>query len=509
MLLHHQFIRTAKRLPDKTAIIDRTTGQNITYGKALIAALILADKFKSYDPGAIGIMLPTSAGAVLSILGALCGGRVPIMINYSTGAAENAKFAQERCGFKTIVTSRALLDKIKCRRIDGMVFIEEIMDSVSLPNKLKVTAKTSFPAGLIGKFFVKGRSADDNALILFTSGSEKEPKAVPLTHRNIGANVAGLIEAFELSETDVFMANLPYFHVFGQTANLWVPLTLGMTIATYANPLDYKMIPRIVREERATLLVGTPSFFWGYLQKSEPGDFATLRIALAGADKCPDALREAWAEKHRIPLIEAYGTTETSPAITVNTPGADRPGSVGRPLPGMEIKIIGLETGKECGTGETGKILVKGDSVMNGYLNDIEETSLRIKNGWYDTGDMGYLDEDGYLWLAGRLKRFAKIGGEMVSLVRIEDELQRLLPADVGCCVVELPDAVKGAKIVAAVTGRVEERSVLKKLAERLPPICLPKRFVELDELPTMGSGKIDFRRVAEMVAYAGTEVRT
>ncbi len=509
MLLHHKFIETAKRLPGKTAVIDRTTGRNVSYKKALIGALILASKFKKYEPGAIGIMIPTSAGAALSILGALISGRTPVMINYSTGAAQNAEFAQEKAGFKTIVTSKALIEKIGCRHVEGMIFIEEIMDDISTTEKLRAAAKATLPLKLLLKLFTHNGAETDNALILFTSGSEKEPKAVPLTHRNISANVAGLVDVFGLSEDDIFLANLPYFHVFGQTGNLWVPFFCGMTIVSYANPLDYKMIPKIVREEKVTLMVGTPSFLWGYLHKSQPGDFSTLRIVLAGADKCPDSLRQAWSEKHTVPLVEAYGATETSPAIAANTPQMNRPGSVGKVMPGLKVRIENLDTGLECAVAETGKVLVKGDSVMKGYLNDLEETSLRIKRGWYDTGDMGYLDEDGYLWLAGRLKRFVKIGGEMVSLVRVENELEELLPPDTSCCVVELPDPVKGAIIVAALTVSVDEKQLRKELAKHLPKIALPRQFIQLDELPTMGSGKIDFRQVAHLVAAAMPPART
>jgi len=343
-------------------------------------------------------------------------------------------------------------------------------------------------------------SLDENVIILFTSGSEKEPKAVQLTHRNILANVQSLEKVLTLSEKDIFLANLPYFHVFGQTANLWAPLYFGMTIVTYANPLDFRAICEVVRQEQCTLMVGTPSFFWGYLHKSKPGDFESVRIMLAGADKCPDALRKGFLEQHNKVLLEAYGTTETSPGITVNTPEFNRPGSVGRVLPGVKLLVENYETGKECRTGEIGKILVKGDNVMKGYFDDFEETTMHIRHGWYDTGDMGWMDKDGYLWHVGRLRRFMKVGGEMISLIRVEDELEKHLPEGALCCVVEIPDALRGAKIVAAITQRVDEQSVLKKMSANLPNICLPKQFVVIDDLPKMASGKIDFRTVTSMV---------
>jgi len=499
MLLHHHFVRIAKQFESKLAFIDRTTDKRVTYGKALIASLILADKFKKYDEGFIGIMIPTSAGCALSILGALMSGRTPVMINYSTGAAQNCEYAQKKCAFKTIIASKALVEKINCPRVPGMVFIEDIMETVSLLDKIKSALRAKLPVERLLKKLHIG-DEDDNAIILFTSGSEKDPKAVQLTHKNISANVDGLKAVFEFSSDDIFLANLPLFHVFGQTANLWLPLYYGMTIVTYANPLEFKMICTIIREEKVTFVCGTPIFMWGYVRKSEPGDFASCRIMLAGADKTPDSLRQEFIHKHNINLLEGYGCTETSPAICVNTPTANRPGSVGLPLPNVKVRVENYETGEECAVGEIGKILVKGDSVMKGYFDDFEGTTLSIRHGWYDTGDMGYHDSDGYVWHVGRLKRFMKIGGEMVSLIRVENVLEHLLPDDVACCVVEVPDSVRGAKIVVAITQKIDEKAILKKMAEELPNIALPKHFVVFDELPKMGSGKIDFRRITDMV---------
>lgn len=499
MLLHQHFVRIAKRYGDKLAFIDRTSDKRVSYSKALIASLILSEKFRKYKEGFLGIMIPTSAGCALSILGALMSGRTPVMINYSTGAANNALYAQKKCNFKTIITSKALLEKINCPVIEGMVFIEDIMEELSGREKLKAALKAKLPVSLILKM-VHGGHEDDNIVILFTSGSEKDPKAVQLTHRNIASNIASFSKVMKLYESDVMLANLPYFHVFGLTVNLWTPLFHGMKIVAYANPLDYRMICNIISEERPSVMVGTPSFLWGYLRKSEEGNFKSIRLIVSGADKCPDALRKEFLEKHGITLYEGYGATETSPVISVNTPENNKPGSVGKVLPDVSVRIENYETGKECGPGEVGRILVKGDLVMRGYLHDFEETSMRIRHGWYDTGDMGYLDTDGFLWHSGRLKRFVKIGGEMVSLVKVEDVLLKLLPENTACSVVEIPDAHKGVKIVAAVTQKVDERRILKLMSEHLPNIALPKQFIVIEELPKMGSGKIDFRGVTEMV---------
>ncbi len=499
MLLHQEFIRNARKFGSKPAIVDRFLDKNVSYEKALIASLILANKFRRYRDGFIGIMVPTSAGCMLSILGVLMAGKVPVMINYSTGAANNAEYAQRKCGFKTIIASRALLEKIGCRLVSGMVFIEDIMESVGPLDKVGALIKAKLPLSFLLKSVHEGEP-DDNLVILFTSGSEKDPKAVQLTHRNIGSNVLDIGRVLTVTSEDVMLANLPLFHVFGHNVDFWLPLLYGMTIVAYANPLEYRKVSSIVREEKVSLMVGTPSFFAGYLRQSDPGDFASLRVAVAGADKTPDSLREGFLQKHNLELCEGYGTTETSPVVSTNLPGANKPGSIGKVLPSVRVKIVDINTGEALPPGGEGKILVKGDLVMKGYFDDLEETSLRIKDGWYETGDMGVLDEEGYLWHRGRLKRFVKIGGEMVSLVKVETVMQNLLPEGVDCCVVEVPDSLKGAKIVAAVTAEVGERRLLKAMADELPAIALPKQFVVLGEFPKMGSGKIDFRSITETV---------
>ena len=213
------------------------------------------------------------------------------MINYSTGAEGNAKYAQKKCKFKTIITSRALLEKIGCPVIEGMVMIEDIMEGVTVVDKLKAALKAKLPLSLLLGSIHKG-DEDDTAAILFTSGSEKDPKAVQLSHRNIASNIENFGNYVHVSESDIILANLVFFHVFGLTVNLWVSFYYGMSMVTYANPLDFQTVSQIAREEKPTIMVGTPSFFWGYLHKSEPGDFKSLRLMVAGADKCPDTLRE-------------------------------------------------------------------------------------------------------------------------------------------------------------------------------------------------------------------------
>ena len=499
MLLHQQFVRMAKKYGNKIAIIDKTRGTSTPYSKALIGALILSSKFRKYEKGFIGIMIPTSAGCALATVGALMSGRIPVMINYSTGAESNARYAQKKCRFKTIITSKALLEKINCPVIEGMVLIEDIMAGITTGDKLKAALISKLTVNFILGNIHKG-DENDTAVILFTSGSEKDPKAVQLTHKNIVANIESFGDYVGINSEDVILANLVFFHVFGLTVNLWVPLYYGMTMITYANPLDFQTICKIAREEKPTIMVGTPSFFWGYLHKSEPGDFKTLRLMVAGADKCPDTLRAGFKEKHGVTLLEGYGATETSPVISVNSLKYNRPGSTGKVIPGIEVRIVNPETGDSCKTGEVGIILVKGNTVMKGYYNDPEQTAEVLKDGWYNTGDMGFLDAEEFLWHAGRFKRFTKVGGEMVSLVKVENVLEKYLPQGVSCCVVEVMNEKKGSSIIAAVSGEIHKTEILRKMMNDLPVIALPRDFVFLSELPMMGTGKIDFRTVTKMV---------
>jgi len=499
MLLHQQFVVIAKKYAKKLAIIDKTTEKNVPYARALIGALILSSKFKKYDEGFIGIMIPTSAGCALATVGALMSGRIPVMINYSTGAEDNVKYAQKKCKFKTVITSRALLEKIKCPVTDGMIMIEDIMAGVTTVDKLKAALISKLPVSMILNTIHKG-DENDTAAILFTSGSEKDPKAVQLTHRSISSNIKSFGDYVHLNDDDVILANLVFFHIFGLTVNLWMAFYYGMTMVTYANPLDFQTVSKIARDVKPTLMVGTPSFFWGYLNKSEPGDFKSVRLMVAGADKCPDALRDGFLKKHGVTLLEGYGATETSPVISVNSAEFNRPGSTGKVIPNVQVRIENLETGADCKVMEVGKVLVKGDLVMKGYYDDPELTAEALSDGWYNTGDMGYFDEDGYLFHAGRFKRFAKIGGEMVSLVKVENTLEKFLPAGVMCCVVEVFDVKKGSEIIAVVTEEVHKIETLRKMGNELPNIALPRQFIVIKELPMMSTGKTDFRTVTKLV---------
>lgn len=498
MILHHEFIRTAKANSKKMAIIDKMRNSNVPYSRALIGALILAKKFSRYNEKHVGIMIPTSAGAMLATIGALMAGKIPVMINYSTGAADNCLYAQKKCDFKTIITSRALLEKINCPVVDGMVCIEDIMTGVSGLDKIKAALKTKLPANIIINSLPK-TDKEDTAAILFTSGSEKDPKAVQLSHNNIWTNLRDSYDVLEITKDDIIFSVLPLFHVFGIQTNFWLPLIKGFTAVTYANPLDYKTCTKFMREEQCTMIAATPIFLAGYLRASKKGDFEKLTLVIAGADKTPAWLREDYKSIHDIDILEGYGATETSPVVSVNRRLQNRPGSIGLVIPSAEVKIVDLETGETLPTGKEGKLMVKGDCVMKGYM-DQEKTKEVITDGWYYTGDIGMFDKDGFLWHKGRYKRFVKIGGEMVSIVKTEGVLATLVDHDTDICVVEEADDMKGASLTAVLTKEVDKTTLIKEMSKELPAIAIPKKFITIEELPKMGSGKIDFRKVTEIV---------
>jgi len=278
MILHKKFIETAKLNKNKIAIIDEGTKKTLTYKKLLIASLMLYPKLKYFPSKYIGIMLPTSMGGMLSVIAALMAGKIPVMINFSTGAIKNAIYAQEKCSFKTIITSVKLIEKLQIEPIEGMIFIEDILKTVTTFDKLKAAIKASLPVSFI-KSSVANAKEDDTSVILFTSGSEKEPKAVELSHKNISHNLINVPKHLTIDANHKFMSTLPIFHVFGLTVVFWLPITLGSTIITYPNPLDFKIIGKLTKKHQANVIGGTPSFYYGYIKKCDKSKINTHKYS--------------------------------------------------------------------------------------------------------------------------------------------------------------------------------------------------------------------------------------
>ncbi len=498
-LLASRFVTVAKKYPKKVVFIDGVSGKEITYEKALIAALILKKKLDAYKQKKIGMMIPTSGGAIIALIAALFSGKVAVMINYSTGIIKNCQYAKDKCGVEVIFTSQKLLEKFEIEPTKQMVLIEDVFAGLNGLDKLRAFAKSKLPSFAL-KAMVSKMKLNDICVMLFTSGSEKDPKCVPITQKNVLSQLNTYPEFIPMRQEEMVMANLPLFHVFGYTVLLWYGIYYGATLVTHPNPLEFKTLCEIFQKYKISFTTGTPNMFSAYLRYANKDTFAGIKTMIAGADKLGLKTKKEYKERFGIDLCEGYGVTEASPVISTNRPGFDKFGSVGMPLPGVDVKIVDDRTRKELPAGKEGKIMVRGQNIISGYYNDLEESSLRFCDGWYDTGDMGMMDADGYLWHRGRLRRFVKIGGEMVSLSAIEESLGNIFAEGLQYCMVGIPDDKKGAKLVLVTNEKVNKSDVTKQLAEDgFSKIYFPRKYLIAKELPIMGNGKINFRVVEQM----------
>jgi acyl-[acyl-carrier-protein]-phospholipid O-acyltransferase/long-chain-fatty-acid--[acyl-carrier-protein] ligase len=348
--------------------------------------------------------------------------------------------------------------------------------------------------------------------IIFTSGSTGIPKGVPLTFNNIASNVQGFDATIHVKEDDCFLGILPFFHSFGYTGTLWAVGCLPCSGAFHYNPLEPKQIAKLIETYKCTIVLGTPTFLRGFLKRIEPEQFKTVDVVVVGAEKMPIPLAQAFEERFGVRPIEGYGTTELSPVVAVNVPpsrartlegkNALREGSVGKPIPGVHARAVSLEDhSKVLGPDQSGMIEISGPNVMQGYLNQPELTAKVMNNGWYITGDVGFVDADGFIHITGRESRFSKIGGEMVPHIQIEEELNKIVGGDediLKLAVCGVPDEKKGEKIIVLYTELPEEPdAIIKKLiAAGLPSIYIPSPdgFIKVDAIPILGTGKLDLR---------------
>jgi len=552
--LPRQFIRTARRHPRRFAMADAQTAK-LTFGAALVKTVFLARRLEKIWAGqrTVGIFLPPSVPGALVNHAALLMGKVPVNLNYTLSEASLASCVKQ-CGIRTVVTSRSFLEKVKLTLPCEVVFLEDVaglerrspirreggVESQSArpasgaPSALeKLTAwlmAKFLPADLLERTLSANRqlqignrkSLDDLATVIFSSGSTGDPKGVMLSHYNIGSNVAQLEQVFGLDKNDRILGILPFFHSFGFTGTLCLPAALGVGVVFHPNPLDIRAIGPLVKNYVVTFLLATPTFLQLYLRGCAAADFGSLRLVMTGAEKLPDRLATAFEEHFGIRPMEGYGCTECAPVVAVNTPdfrsagfhqvGVKR-GSIGHPLPGVCVRVVDVgnpRAGTPVPLGRPGLLLVRGPNVMLGYLGKPDQTAEVLRDGWYLTGDVAMLDEDGFLQITDRLSRFSKIGGEMVPHLRVEEKLHELAEATEQTFVVTgLPDEKKGERLV-----------VLHKLAdEKLPP-CLEKlaqcdlpnlwkpradQFFRVDAFPLLGTGKLDLRKVREIAMQLGS----
>ncbi len=511
-LLHARFIENAKRRWFSFCMAD-TTGVELTCGKALIGALMLSKWLRRGSAGEtrVGVILPASVGGALANIAILLAGKVPVNLNFTAGA-EAIAAAVEQCGIKTIVTSRVFLAKADLEQTGGMVFLEEIRKSFTPAAKITAALRAFLlPAAALNRRYKKFQRPDDLATVIFSSGSTATPKGVMLSHRNIAANIEGIEQVIQFSAADRIMGVLPLFHSFGFTATIWLPLLAGFGAVYHPNPTDAKTIGETVHKYRTTLLISTPTFYAGYLRRCTREQFASLRYLIAGAEKLRGSIAAAYQEKFGATILEGYGCTELAPVVAVNVPDVldgdekqigHKPGTVGHPIPGVIARAVDPESGRPLGYGEEGLLLVKGPNVMLGYLNQPELTAQAIQDGWYATGDIAAVDEDGFIRITDRLSRFSKIGGEMVPHLKVEEVINQAL-GGIAAAVTALPDEQRGEKLVAfyAQNGVSKEELWEKLNQSELPKLWIPKRenLHPIDALPLLGSGKVDLKKIKAM----------
>ena len=520
--LHVELIRAARRHWRRLAIAD-SLGQNLSYGKALIASLALGRALERKTRGEqmVGVSLPATAGAALANVALFYAGRVPVNLNFTIGR-EALEAAIAQAGIRTILTSKVFIKKAELPALPGMVFLEDIRGEVrALDKALALIEARVTPFMMLRRRYGRRRDAVPGlATIIFSSGSTGQPKGVMLTHANVLANIDSLTQIFPMGPGDVFIGVLPFFHSFGFTGTMWFPLLMGSGVAYHANPMDAKTIGELAETHKAAMLISTPTFCASYVRRCTKEQFAHLRVAIVGAEKLREPLRTEFREKYGIELLEGYGCTEMAPVVAVNRPNVRfgeqeqigwKAGSVGHPIPGVTAKVVDQDTGEDLGPDREGLLLVKGPNMMAGYLGNPAKTAEVMRDGWYVTGDIARIDEDGFVYITDRLSRFSKIGGEMVPHMRIEDAINGALGE--ACSVVTaVPDSAKGERLVAFYTRQdVTPERLWEQLCQtELPRLWIPKRdsLLQIDAIPTLGTGKVDLRRVKQ-IALERTDSET
>ncbi len=518
--LGQTFIRTCKRRKRGTKIAD-STGNALSGGAVLMRALILRRLLLRHvlqdDERCIGLLLPPSAGGVLANMAVTLARRVPVNLNYTvTSEVMNDCIAQ--AGIRHVVTSRRVMEKLDLEIDAEIVYLEDFRNKARWTDKLAgALASYVLPASLVARGLGVHRVAnDDLATVIFTSGSTGRPKGVMLTEGNILSNVDAIETLIRLTRDDVVVGILPFFHSFGFTVCLCTVMNIDVMGVYHYSPLDAKQIGKLCKKHGGSVLLGTPTFLRTYLRRCEPDELKTLDVIVTGAEKLPKDLSVAFEKRFGVRPIEGYGTTELSPLASVNIPpsrslGSDqvdcKEGTVGRPIPGVSAKITDLDSGQELGTGQSGMLWIKGPNVMQGYLGREELTAEVIQDGWYKTGDIAQLDEDGFIRITGRESRFSKIGGEMVPHIRIEEVLNDAIGLDeeigIQAVVTAIPDARKGERLIVIHTPINKTPDELRKAlaAEGLPNIFIPSpdSFHPVESLPILGSGKLDLKGIKQI----------
>jgi acyl-[acyl-carrier-protein]-phospholipid O-acyltransferase / long-chain-fatty-acid--[acyl-carrier-protein] ligase len=515
------FIRQCQARRRRFKIAD-STGAKLTGGETLLRALILRRLLRRQlgsDERYVGLLLPPSAPGFLANMALALDRRISANLNY-TVSSDVMNFCIRQAGIQHVVTSRKFMEKMNFQLDAQIIYLEDLKDQVTAIDKgLAFVQSYCLPARLLELSLGLGHVHSDDVLtVIFTSGSTGTPKGVLLTYANIGSNVAAIDQVVHLRPSDVLIGILPFFHSFGYTIAMWGVAGLNIGGAYHYSPLDARQIGKLTQQHRGTILLSTPTFLRSYLRRCEKEEFQSLDVVVCGAEKLPRDLADEFEKTFGVRPVEGYGTTELSPLVSVNIPPSrsignfqiDRKeGSVGRPVPGVTAKTTDLDTGAELPAGRPGMLWISGPNVMQGYLHQPEKTAEVIREGWYQTGDVAVIDDEGFIHITGRESRFSKIGGEMVPHIRIEEELEKLIgQSEDGkpqVAVTAVSDAKKGERLIVLHTRLAKTPDELRKglAAAGLPNLFIPAAdsFFEVSELPMLGTGKLDLRGLKSLAA--------
>jgi len=496
----------AKKIHGKNhQIITDIERKTLTYKQLITGCFAIGNKIAktTKEEKYIGLMMPNMNSSIITFFAIQLLDKVPVMMNFSTGG-QNFISSCNTAKIKTIISSKKFIEKaklenlVKTIKLEGIdiIYLEEIVKDIGFTSKISSSLKSYFAQSLYLK--ISKANSDDPAVVLFTSGSEGTPKGVVLSHKNIQSNRFQLTSRVDFSSKDIVFNALPIFHSFGLTAGALLPILSGIKTFFYPSPLHYRIIPELIYTTNSTIMFGTNTFLSNYARFANPYDFYSIRYVFAGAEKLNEETRKMWSEKFGVRIFEGYGTTETSPTLSTNTPMHNKPGTVGRFMPGIKTKleqIPGIIDGK--------KLFVSGPNIMKGYLlNKNPGVILPPYNGWYDTGDIVTVDDKGYITIEGRSKRFAKIAGEMISLTAAEINISKISPQQ-NHVVISVPDTKKGEKLILVTTSKTLSISQISSFFRKnqISELSIPKEIIMIEKLPLLGTGKIDYVKLKDLVS--------
>ncbi|HEV2839785.1 MAG TPA: AMP-binding protein [Chthoniobacterales bacterium] len=504
-------LRGLKRNPFRTAITDGLDYTSLSRGKLLGVAIALSRHLKKTCPDRrVGIVLPPGKGGVVANLAVVFAGKIPVNLNF-TSARESIESAKEQAGLSTIITARMVVKRLEAFPwTPQVIHVDEILPEMKRGILGWWILGLALPSGILARILQLPRVGDrTEAILLFTSGSSGTPKGVALTHRNLLGNVSQFSVMLDAKKDDVMLASLPFFHSFGCTVTLWYPLIEGVRVASYPSPLEAGKIASLVERQAVTIMSATPTFLRAYLRKAERPQLRSVRLLITGAEKLPDELAKAFEERFGKEVLQGYGLTETSPVASVNLPEpkatkpgqsvqpCNRLGSTGKLLPGMAAEIRDPETDRKGSLHDTGMLWLRGPNIFEGYLDEPEKSAEVLRDGWFKTGDIGRFDEDGFLYIEGRLSRFSKIGGEMVPHETIEQKILSVLPGgeqpERVIAIVGVADEAKGEALVLLSSIELDLPQLRGALSDiGVPNLWIPRTVRRVTAIPVLASGKLD-----------------